>query len=75
MQSMSICLFILQCYRSDRKDLASYDKYLSTSNEVVDVWKKNIMLTSVDQKFKKIIIPAVYGNMYNVLSIIQNENE
>ena len=33
------------------------------------------MLTSVDQKFKKIIIPAVYGNMYNVLSIIQNGNE
>ena len=75
MQSMSICLFILQCYRSDRKDLASYDKYLSTSNEVVDVWKKIHNVNFGRPKINKIIIPAVYGNMYNVLSIIQNGNE
>ena len=46
-QSMSICLICLQLYRSDRKDQASYEKYLSSSvsiqlkNDVVEVWKKN----------------------------------
>ena len=75
---MSICLICLQLYRSDRKDQASYEKYLSSSvsiqlkNDVVEVWKK---IVKFGRPKIKNTLSAVYGNMFNILSIIQNREK